>query len=53
MGRPEIALEEIAAGSGDRIALFVLVKTAAALGHAVHPSIIRTERSGSLSLSIE
>jgi hypothetical protein len=42
-----------AAGGGDGIALFALMKAAAALGYAVHLSIIKVEGSGSLSFSIE
>jgi hypothetical protein len=52
-GLPQIALEEVATGGGDRIAFFALMKAAAALGYAVHLSIIKVEGSGSLSLSVE
>jgi len=52
-GLPGIALDEIAAGRGDRIALFAMIKAAAALSYAIHLSIIRTDGGGSLSLSVE
>lgn len=52
-GLPRIALEEIAAGRGDRISFFALMKAAAALGFAIHLSIIRAGGNGSLSLSVE